>query len=143
MASSDVKWPYRLTHYEWTEQSASIKNADPNYRRRSKMPTRTTSLPAPGGLAIHIDRNPHERFTTTRSRSCSDVGTRDYGTTLRYIREAEAVRGGLGEPFPALPPYLLDSPGSRLVARWRHGPLRMMSTPLSHSDHANGMWQAA
>jgi hypothetical protein len=37
-------------------------------------------------------------------------GHHDYGTTLRYIREAEAVRDGLGELFPALPPYLLDSP---------------------------------
>jgi integrase len=37
-------------------------------------------------------------------------GHRDYGTTLRYIREAEAVRDGFGEPFPALPRCLLESP---------------------------------
>jgi integrase len=37
-------------------------------------------------------------------------GHRDYGTTLRYIREAEAVRDGFGEPFPTLPPCLLESP---------------------------------
>jgi integrase len=47
-------------------------------------------------------------------------GHRDYATTLRYIREAEAVRDGFGEPFPALPRCLLElSPPSRgtLVAR--------------------------
>jgi integrase len=36
-------------------------------------------------------------------------GHRDYATTLRYIREAEAVREGFGEPFPPLPTALLAS----------------------------------
>jgi integrase len=47
-------------------------------------------------------------------------GHRDYGTTLRYVREAEAVRDGFGEPFPTLPPCLLDAPAASrgtLVAR--------------------------
>ena len=36
-------------------------------------------------------------------------GHRDYGTTQRYVREAEAVREGFGAPFPALPCCLLES----------------------------------
>jgi hypothetical protein len=47
-------------------------------------------------------------------------GHRDYGTTLRYVREAEAVRDGFGDPFPALPQCLLESPWpsrGTLVAR--------------------------
>jgi hypothetical protein len=47
-------------------------------------------------------------------------GHRDYGTTLRYIREAEAIRDGFGEPVPALPRCLLESPWpsrGTLVAR--------------------------
>jgi hypothetical protein len=35
-------------------------------------------------------------------------GHRDYATTQRYVREAEAVREGFGEPFPALPSCLLE-----------------------------------
>jgi hypothetical protein len=37
-------------------------------------------------------------------------GHRDFSATLRYVREAEAVREGFGEPFPALPRCLLESP---------------------------------
>jgi integrase len=44
-------------------------------------------------------------------------GHRDYATTLRYIREAEAVRDGFGEPFPALPECLLEA------SRASHGTL--------------------
>jgi hypothetical protein len=36
-------------------------------------------------------------------------GHRDYATTQRYVREAEAIREGFGEAFPALPSCLLDS----------------------------------
>jgi integrase len=41
-------------------------------------------------------------------------GHRDYATTQRYVREAEAIREGFGEPFPALPCCLLES--SELLA---------------------------
>jgi hypothetical protein len=50
-------------------------------------------------------------------------GHRDYATTLRYVREAEAVREGFGEPFPALPARLIEPsplpspPHGTLVAR--------------------------
>ncbi len=40
------------------------------------------------------------------------VGHRDYATTQAYIRQADALRGRVGEPFPPLPECLLDSSGS-------------------------------
>jgi hypothetical protein len=40
------------------------------------------------------------------------AGHATFSTTEGYIREAEAVREGFGEPFPALPASLLGPPGS-------------------------------
>jgi hypothetical protein len=41
------------------------------------------------------------------------AGHSSFSTTEIYIREAEAVREGFGEPFPTLPGCLLESPRNR------------------------------
>jgi hypothetical protein len=37
------------------------------------------------------------------------VGHRNFQTTQKYLRRADALRGRIGEPFPALPSCLLDT----------------------------------
>jgi len=41
------------------------------------------------------------------------AGHSSFSTTEIYIREAEAVREGFGQPFPPLPGCLLESPRNR------------------------------
>ncbi len=40
-------------------------------------------------------------------------GHKSFTTTMLYVREGEAIREGFGEPFPALPSCLLESPRNR------------------------------
>ena len=40
-------------------------------------------------------------------------GHKSFTTTMLYVREGEAVRDGFGDPFPALPACLLESPRNR------------------------------
>lgn len=40
------------------------------------------------------------------------VGHRDFGTTQIYLRQADALRGRIGTPFPQLPACLLDTNAS-------------------------------
>lgn len=53
-------------------------------------------------------------------------GHRDFGTTQTYIREAEAIREGFGEVFPALPEGLfgLGGSGRVLALAERRWPIR-------------------
>ena len=46
-------------------------------------------------------------------------GHRDYATTQRYVREAEAIREGFGEPFPAT--ALLSARAFQAAASWHAG----------------------
>jgi integrase len=53
----------------------------------------------------------------------SRAGHERFETTQRYVREAEAIRDGFGQPFPPLPPALLKAePGARLAQRLDRAP---------------------
>lgn len=54
------------------------------------------------------------------------AGHTDFQTTQLYVREAEAVRDGFGEVFPALPPTLLAAPN-----RVAYGPNGSGRAPVS------------
>lgn len=43
------------------------------------------------------------------------VGHRDFGTTQIYLRQADALRGRIGTPFPQLPACLLDTNASESI----------------------------
>lgn len=67
------------------------------------------------------------------------VGHRDFGTTQIYIRQADALRGRVGEPFPPLPACLLAPNASGSVDSNLSGNLSMILAQRAKMPSLKGL----